>query len=144
MQAHTITSCYRLILLIAIMIVAVGCSSYPGIRPFKTDGCSMCPDGSWGHCCEAHDIPYWKGGTAGERWDADVAMFKCVREETNWLWASVMFVGVRIGGFPYWPFPWRWGFGWDYAKGYGKLTPEEEAMVNEELPAALKAISRPE
>ncbi len=69
----------------------------------------------------------------GDRWRADVQLFKGVRHRTNWLWASVMFTSVRFGGFPYWPTSWRWGFGWRYGKGYGKLTEEELLEADEEF-----------
>jgi hypothetical protein len=69
----------------------------------------------------------------GDRWRADVELYKGVRERTNFLWASVMFMSVRIGGFPYWPVSWRWGFGWKYAKGYGQLAPEEVKQADDEF-----------
>lgn len=43
------------------------------IKPFKSDGCSSFPNGTfeqnelWLKCCTAHDYDYWKGGTYSER-----------------------------------------------------------------------------
>jgi hypothetical protein len=114
-------------------VMTTGCSSFPGIHPFQTDGCTLCPDGNWRDVCVQHDVAYWRGGTMGDRWRADVELYKGVRERTNFLWASVMFMSVRIGGFPYWPASWRWGFGWKYAKGYGQLTTEEVKQADDEF-----------
>lgn len=122
-----------LLILSVVPVITTGCSSFPGIRPFQTDGCTLCPDGSWRDACVQHDVAYWRGGTMAERWRSDVMLFKGVRERTNFLWASVMFTGVRIGGFPYWPLSWRWGFGWDYGKGYETLTPEDAKQADDEF-----------
>ena len=31
----------------------------------------------------------------------------------SFFWAFLMFWAVRLFGGPYWPFSWRWGFGYD-------------------------------
>jgi hypothetical protein len=80
---------------------------------FTTDGCSLWRDAQWRECCIAHDIEYWCGGTL--RRDADRNLRACVRvngsSKTN---AALMYGGVRIGGARWWPFPWRWGYGYSW------------------------------
>jgi hypothetical protein len=82
---------------------------------FKSDGCSMFPDGCYRECCVEHDKAYYAGGTSRERRAADKALFKCVAAKKGW-WhrtfvAPVMWVGVRVGGVGFLPTPFRWGFG---------------------------------
>jgi hypothetical protein len=95
---------------------------------FTTDGCSMWPDGSWRKCCVIHDMPYWCGGSAEDRNDADHRLSECVAKESSWPWlGSLMYAGVRFGGMPWWPVPWRWGYGWDWPPhGYEQLQPQEK------------------
>lgn len=87
-------------------------------RPFVTDGCSMWPDGGWGQCCVEHDIPYWCGGSREQRLEADRRLRECVADRSGSLMAWMMFLGVRVGGYPSLPFYWRWGFGHPWPEGY--------------------------
>lgn len=80
-------------------------------NPFTTDGCSMWPDAAWVDCCVAHDIVYWCGGSSADRCRADRELRECVSRQSAWT-ATLMYAGVRAGGGPYQPFPWRWGYGW--------------------------------
>lgn len=107
------------------------------IRKFTTDGCSRFPDHSlisnhdWCHCCVAHDLAYWRGGTAEERLAADEALRDCVEATThNRALADVMFAGVRAGGGPYFYTSYRWGYGWKYGRNYRPLSPAESAAVD--------------
>ena len=56
------------------------------LKPFRTDGCSAFPDGTfeqnhlWLTCCTAHDYAYWKGGTYDQRMAADLELKRCVAE----------------------------------------------------------------
>lgn len=86
-------------------------------RPYVSDGCSVAPDLDVGACCEAHDLRYWRGGSCDERRSADAELAACIRARGHPLLAKLYFVGVRIGGAPLWPTPWRWGFGWPYGLG---------------------------
>lgn len=93
---------------------------------FTTDGCSggmsafwqLCvkpftkTDIPWRDCCVTHDKEYWEGGTWYDRVQADLNLAKCVDARGYPLWAKLMYWGVRIGGSPFWPFSWRWGYGW--------------------------------
>lgn len=44
-----------------------------------------------------------------------------------------MKAGVRIGGSPYFPTPFRWGYGWAYSRGYAPLTELELKTVERVL-----------
>jgi hypothetical protein len=90
--------------------------SVPGALPgnFKTDGCTLFPDGDYKNCCVSHDLAYFNGGTLRERLRADNVLFKCVANKKGWwhkIVAPVMWTGVRIGGVSFLPTPFRWGFG---------------------------------
>ncbi|WP_143730312.1 FAD-binding oxidoreductase [Microbulbifer sp. GL-2] len=105
------------------------------IEPFQTDACSVFPDGTiehrelWINCCLAHDYAYWKGGTYEQRKLADENLKVCVASTGEGELALLMLVGVRIGGTPYLPTPFRWGFGWPYLRGYKALTLEELEVI---------------
>jgi hypothetical protein len=44
-----------------------------------------------------------------------------------------MYKGVRLGGSPYFPDWYRWGYGWNYGRGYKPLTEEELGMVKQRM-----------
>ena len=88
------------------------------IKPFKTDGCSMFPNHKWKDCCIEHDKLYWKGGTKEDRKKADIKLMNCVKAKGFPIIAKIMYLGVRVGGHPSLPFPWRWGFGYKYPFKY--------------------------
>ena len=103
--------------------------SAPGAppRPVTTDRCSRWPDRlfgvDYGGCCEKHDEPYGRGGPAPERLEADIELLGCVARKFRWTWLGrlvgiAMFVGVSIGGCPWWPTRFRWGYGWPWPRGY--------------------------
>jgi hypothetical protein len=123
------------IALVVIATTLAGCASQRALRDFKTDGCSLFPDRSpvghvdwpWCHCCVEHDLKYWRGGTAEDRRAADDALKKCVQHDSDSpALATAMFAGVRVGGGPYLPTPFRWGYGWPFLRPYGQLTHEEK------------------
>lgn len=89
-------------------------SSAAGVPTFKSDGCSLFPDGKYLDCCVAHDQTYLSGGSWTMRWRADKKLFKCVWAKKGFehkLIAPVMWLGVRAGGVHFLPTPFRWGFG---------------------------------
>ena len=106
------------------------------LKPFTSDGCSSFPDGTlaqkklWLKCCIAHDFAYWQGGTYQQRKQADLELKQCVASVGQKQVALLMLAGVRVGGSPFFPTPFRWGYGWDYPKLYGKLTKNEENIVD--------------
>jgi hypothetical protein len=95
-------------------------------REFVTDGCSMFPDSDWVECCVSHDIAYWCGGSASERKAADRELGSCVATTDHPTLGWWMGKGVRVGGVPWAPTPWRWGYGSDWPKGYAAETNESE------------------
>ena len=44
-----------------------------------------------------------------------------------------MYEAVRVGGEPYFPTWYRWGYGWPIGRGYKKLTEKEMVMVKLKL-----------
>jgi hypothetical protein len=117
------------------------------LKPFSTDGCSMWIDGTpeqpnlWRHCCVAHDLAYWLGGSETQRQAADAAIESCVVEAQGSGMARYMYANVRWGGSPYWMTSYRWGYGWDYwegmkPRGYREPSAAEQAQIEALLPAA--------
>ncbi|MGS0536240.1 hypothetical protein [Pseudoalteromonas sp. SaAl2] len=105
------------------------------IKPFTSDGCSSFPDGTfkqnelWLGCCTAHDYSYWQGGTYEQRQVADNELQECVAKVGEPQIAQLMLAGVRVGGSPYFPTSFRWGYGWSYPRWYQALTDDEKAQI---------------
>jgi len=123
-------------ILLALFLATVSTSAFSNtLKPFTSDGCSSFPDGTfeqsqlWLRCCVAHDYAYWQGGTFDERLQADKALRSCVAQVGEPEVALLMLAGVRVGGTPFLPTSYRWGYGWSYPKFYGALTEEELAQV---------------
>jgi len=117
------------------------------LKPFATDGCSLWIDGTmerpnlWRHCCVAHDLDYWQGGSEEQRKQSDERIQACVNEAQGSGMADYIYKNVRWGGSPYWMNYYRWGYGWDYLdglwpRGYKVPTPEEQVQIDQLLPAA--------
>jgi hypothetical protein len=51
--------------------------------------------------------------------------------------AILMLAGVRVGGTPYLPTDFRWGYGWNYPRFYGPLTEGELASIKKLNPPAI-------
>jgi hypothetical protein len=114
----------------------IACAAHADdIRSFASDGCSAFPDGTlaqqelWLNCCTAHDYAYWKGGTYDERLAADEALRVCVADVGEAAVGRLMLAGVRVGGTPYLPTRFRWGFGWPWPRGYKALTVYELKQI---------------
>lgn len=111
------------------------------LKPFTSDGCSSFPDGTltqkelWLGCCTAHDRAYWQGGSYQERLDADLELRACVSKVGESAIAALMLAGVRVGGSPFFPTRFRWGYGWDWPRFYGKLSEAEMAQVAQSVAA---------
>ncbi|RTR38965.1 hypothetical protein EKG38_12135 [Shewanella canadensis] len=109
------------------------------LKPFTSDGCSLFPDGSftqntlWLSCCTAHDRAYWQGGTYETRLKADLELKLCVTRLGEPALGKLMLAGVRIGGSPYLPSGFRWGYGWSYPRTYAPLTQSELTRVQNQL-----------
>lgn len=118
------------------------------LKPFTTDGCSVFPDGNikhhslWVNCCIRHDLAYWKGGTYDERNLADQTLKLCVANVGQSKIAAIMMAGVRVGGTPYLPTSYRWGYGWPFFRGYKSLTDDEKIEVKNKLELFKMMINR--
>lgn len=121
---------------IAALASALACASTGELRPFTSDGCSRFFDGTpfqrelWKYCCYEHDKRYWRGGTREERRATDRELRSCVDEVQDPVLAFLMYEGVRVGGSPYWPSSYRWGYGWPYGRGYRALGDGEQALAD--------------
>lgn len=145
----------RLFLLTALFVATAGCSSLlraSELKPFTTDGCSLWIDGTpeqpnlWRHCCVAHDLAYWLGGSKADRKKADEDILACVKQAQGPGMAKYIYTNVRWGGSPYWMNYYRWGYGWDYLdgvwpRGYKVPTAQEQALIDQAMPAALALIA---
>lgn len=104
------------------------------LADFKSDGCTLFPDGTYYSCCYLHDVAYWPSGPADERERADRSLRACVLDMTqNAALAEAMYQAVRVGGGPELPTSYRWGYGWPfpYRKDYAPLNAAERAQVVE-------------
>ena len=122
------------------------------LKPFTTDGCSVWIDGTvtnpylWRHCCVAHDIAYWIGGTNLQRNQADEDLLACVSDVGGKAMGNYMYFFVSTGGGPFLMTPYRWGYGWDFLeqgrpRGYKVPTAAEWDQINALLPLAEKTIA---
>jgi len=124
----------RILLALSLLILSLSINAEE-IQPFTSDGCSAFPDGTftqnelWLSCCTAHDYAYWQGGTYDERLIADQALEQCVAKVGQPEIAALMLAGVRVGGTPYLPTTFRWGYGWSYPRWYQILTAEEKKQI---------------
>ena len=124
----------RVIILIFFFISS--CAQADSIKPFTSDGCSAFTDGTfaqkelWLTCCTSHDYAYWQGGTYQDRLTADKELRQCVYKVGKPHIANLMLAGVRVGGSPYFPTSFRWGYGWSYPRLYKALTNEEKKQIN--------------
>lgn len=127
----------RLIILFLFAVCSIATAG--DLTPFKSDGCSVFPDGTisqkdlWLECCIEHDMSYWAGGSRSQRQQADEQLKVCVTQVGEAGIAQLMLAGVRVGGTPYLPTSFRWGYGWPFLRGYKSLTPKEQALVDLEL-----------
>ena len=130
--------------LVVVILLFAGAANASDLAPFTTDGCSRFPDGTlsepdlWLECCTVHDVAYWQGGTDEQRSVADLELKQCVSGLGRPKIALLMFVGVQIGGTPYVPTSFRWGYGWPYFRDYGPLREFERAAVEKALKNAGK------
>lgn len=123
-------------LIILALLFSAQVFSEQSLLPFSSDGCSSFPDGTtaqnelWLSCCTTHDRAYWKGGSYSQRLKADIDLQECVAQLGEDLVSILMLTGVRVGGTPFLPTTFRWGYGWPYPRAYGKLTDKEKSQVS--------------
>jgi len=127
-------------ILTSLIFVFLSCSvNAADLKPFTSDGCSVFPDGIisqknlWLQCCTEHDKAYWAGGTAAMRKIADEDLKACVSKVGEPEIAQLMLAGVRVGGTPYLPTTFRWGYGWPFPRGYKVLTKKEKMQIAAEM-----------
>ncbi|MBK9293615.1 MAG: FAD-binding oxidoreductase [Oligoflexia bacterium] len=119
------------------MLIFLQSSAFkPQLCPFTSDGCSASPNGipklqeqAWVDCCVEHDKKYWVGGTKEERLSADKALGLCIFKKGYPKIAELYFKSVRMGGVPYLPTTYRWGYGWNCLRPYGPLTDKEKIEI---------------
>ncbi len=128
----------RLLAILAILFSAASCASQQGYPvDFTTDGCSTSPDGTlsdrerWTQACTIHDYRYWRGGTPLERLEADRELGNNIAATGNPLIAQIYKGVVRLGGSPWLPTSYRWGYAWAYPRGYGHLSEAEQATLDD-------------
>lgn len=69
----------------------------------------------WRSCCVIHDKAYYYGGGKAKKKEADQELRACVtRIVGNDFLGKLMEAAVDIGGGPYLPTPYRWGYGEDF------------------------------
>ncbi|MCF6312142.1 MAG: hypothetical protein L3J39_06800 [Verrucomicrobiales bacterium] len=96
----------------------------PALTPFVSDGCSCVPDGPpsdpqrWHPACAQHDRAYWSGGTRRQRLTADRQLVAEIKQSGNPLVSEIYYLGIRLGGSPYFHTPWSWGYGRPWPSGY--------------------------
>lgn len=135
-----------LLVLPFLLLFPVALVSAEELQAFRSDGCSAFPEGTlqqrklWLKCCAVHDFAYWQGGTWEQREQADKALRNCVSQVGEKEIALLMLAGVRVGGSPYLPTEFRWGYGWPYPKPYAPLTAEELEKVRHAILQAEKEI----
>ncbi len=128
---------YILLTSLLVLITANAYADSVTIKPFTSDGCSAFPNGTiqhkqlWLACCTAHDRAYWQGGSYDERLAADNALKHCVAQVGEKQVADIMLAGVRVGGTPYLPTRFRWGYGWPFPRGYKALTEDEKQQIRQ-------------
>ena len=94
-----------------------GCSggmsaAYAELTTFHVKHGNILP---WRHCCVTHDKAYYYGGSMKEKKDADETLEKCVNHnQGGGALGAIMENAVTVGGQPYIPTSYRWGYGDDY------------------------------
>lgn len=88
-----------------------GCSG--GMSAFYRNVLGKVP--VWEACCDTHDKAYERGGSFTTKARADATLRDCVAASGHVFEGWTMWAAVQIGGQPFFPAGWRWGFGRDYA-----------------------------
>jgi hypothetical protein len=116
-----------------------GHSLLNSLKPFYTDGCTLFIDGPsskpglWRHCCVEHDLRYWFGGDRDDAHQANLQLGACVKSVAGTLWGQIIYRGVEMGRYSPVKHPTHWGWGWEMARGSGKLDHDESVYVIEQL-----------
>lgn len=132
--------------LILMMFIVAICTqlhanpALPATSPFVSDGCTLFAEGTskdpnkWAHCCFAHDLYFWAGGTLPARKNTDLNLRVCVQNVGEPAIAEIMYRAVRLGSYSPIKFANKsWGNAWPQKPQYRKLTPEEISQITYEL-----------
>lgn len=66
----------------------------------ESDGCTLWFQGNWRHCCEIHDAEYFEGF---DKLQSDLNLMSCVADAGWPLMGLIMFIGVSIFGWFFYP-----------------------------------------
>lgn len=130
----------RFLVLIFLFSCSFSKSPENHLAPFSTDGCTMYPNGTWLHCCLAHDMVYWTGGEKSLKEEADQELGMCLAKNGSTVNAKVMTGGVQIGGGANNVLPWAWGYGWEKNLGYSSMSEKQLVEINHQLDSVLPAM----
>ncbi|MGZ3773374.1 MAG: hypothetical protein ACXVCY_02745 [Pseudobdellovibrionaceae bacterium] len=104
------------------------------LQDFTTDGCSVIADGfvtkSWEACCVQHDFEYWVGGSEADKDKADRMLEKCIGINTFPILGEIFYAGVHVGGSPFLPTTWRWGYGYVKPRGFAPRSEADQQKVD--------------
>jgi hypothetical protein len=137
---------FAFIIVCIMVLITIKTTHADTLKPFTSDGCSAFPNGTfeqrelWLTCCIQHDYDYWQGGTYQQRLISDKALNRCVADVGQPEIAVLMMAGVRVGGTPYLPTKFRWGYGWSYPRLYGPLSLAELEQVKRLQPALAEVL----
>lgn len=123
----------KLKLMMLFLLISVKSVFAAQLTDFRSDGCSLSPDGVWAHCCVEHDLAYWQGGPRTERIAADARLRQCIAQYDPTI-ADIYFNAVRTAGseiemgIPSLAY-FRWGYGWKNRKAYKALSTSERNLA---------------
>jgi hypothetical protein len=109
-------------------------------RPFVTDSCTGYPEGTkknptlWEDCCKTHDLYFWAGGNKSQRKTVDKELRSCIKSKGGKFHATIMYLGVSIGGLSPIKFGGKqWGNAWGKKTRKTKLSEPELAELKHSL-----------
>ena len=109
------------------------------IKQFETDGCSggmsfiytnvFKKELPWRGACVTHDLQYWVGGSKYDRKKADIDLLCDVSKNGHPIIGFLMYLAVRMGGGPFFPTSYRWGYGKTYPCKYGRRCANDKRLL---------------
>lgn len=127
------------VFLFLMLIHSLEAKSNQTLREFRTDYCTLFPEGTqenpdlWAHCCFAHDLRYWFGGSMKNRDEADLHLRACVAEVARKEIADLIYDSVKAGHLSPIKHKFSWGWGWRPVITNRPLTRAEKKIVHERL-----------
>lgn len=111
----------------------------PLLKKFESDYCTMFMDGPadrpglWKHCCLAHDLRYWVGGSSADMDRTDLRLKSCVQQIAGENWADLIYFGVRAGHHAPIKHKYHWSWGWMQKRDLTPLTDAEKKLAVESI-----------